>query len=444
MFESKILNDVYFKSPIDYLRFIFGFDDLNLANQYLSETHHWGAGEQAIINDNRNILRVHSILHFFSFGMPSIHMIIICFLSTIGLIQLVKGIQQLTALNPAYIFLLFLILPSLLFWGSGLLKEPFMILGIGYFTRGLLYKGSIRSKSVLLIIGAFLLLAFKPYILLCFLPAISFYQLYKFLPKFKIAGPLVILTGVIVIFSSLFSTKRDFVIQLLSRKQYDFNNIGKGGVFLQNENNFFYILPDQFDQLMISETVESELRDLTPELMAQVNEGKFIALKDTLDVTIINHGGFKEPKNVKLYPDGTRRTIAYINYKSEGLIDVTLINNSGLQLAINSFEAIVNSLFRPFPFDPGGKLIYQSMMEIWGTYFLLIFAFLKRRTLVQSEKALIISIILFIVSLSLLIGWVTPVLGAIVRYRFPALMAILVISLIIYKVPKSLTNKEIN
>lgn len=440
MFESKILYNVFYQSPLDYFKFLFGFDDLSLSSKYLSETHHWGAGKQSIINDNRNILRVHSIFHFFSFGIASIHMIIICFLSTIGLIQLVKGIKQLTVLNPLYIFLLFLFLPSLLFWGSGLLKEPFMILGVGLFFRGLLYNEKIVKKIFLLVVGLVLLLGFKPYILLCLIPSISFYVLYKVIPKFKLIGPLLILSVTLFIFSFAFPVKRNFIIQLLSRKQYDFNNIGRGGVFLQHGINFYYLLPDQFNQLLIAQTIDGELSELTPEKMAQVNEGKFIVLKDTLKATIINHGGFGEPKDTIMYPDNVRRTISYINYRSEGLIDVTLINNSGLQLTLNSFEAIVNSLFRPFPLDPGGKLIYQSMLEVWGIYLLLIFAFLNRKKLAQKEKALIIAIILFIISLALLIGWVTPVLGAIVRYRFPALMGILIISLIVIKVPKRLSK----
>ena len=194
---------------------------------------------------------------------------------------------------------------------------------------------------------------------------------------------------------------------------------------------------------MIAQTADGEMCDITPELMAQVNEGKFIMLKDTLNAKIINHGGFGEPRDTIMLPDNIRHTIAYINYRSEGLIDVTLINDSGKQLAINSIEALINSLFRPFPTDPGSKLKFQSMLEMWSIYLILIFAFIRKKALSQNKKALIISILLFIISLSLLIGWVTPVIGAIVRYRFPALLGVLMISIIMIKIPKRL-SKELN
>jgi hypothetical protein len=49
----------------------------------------------------------------------------------------------------------------------------------------------------------------------------------------------------------------------------------------------------------------------------------------------------------------------------------------------------------------------------------------------MKEKEIILGLLLFAIGLTLLIGWTTPVLGAITRYRFPAQMAIVLIGLII-------------
>lgn len=435
MFESKLLNDVFFQSPLDYFKFIFGFDNLEMASQYLEETKLWGAGKQSIINDSRNIIRVHSLLHFISLGISSIHMIIICSISTIGLVQLVKGIKELTTLKSILTFLIFLLLPSLLFWSSSILKEPFMLVGLGLFVRGLFYKGTILKKSLFLFSGGIILLGFKPYILLCLLPAIAFYLIYNRLPKLKLIGTSLIFIATIPLLLLLFPVKRDFAIQLLSRKQYDFNNIGNGGVFLEYGENFFYFLPEQFNQLKISTTKNSELLDLTPDIIAEVNEGKFIALKDTMRSTIINHGGFGEPRDTILYPDSKRYLVTYLNNRSDGIIDVTMINESGIQLIKNIPEVLMNSLFRPFFNDAGGALKYPSIIEVWGTFLFLLIAIFCSRKLNHTEKGIIGAIVIFIVSLSLLIGWVTPVIGAIVRYRFPVLMGIILIALIIIKVP---------
>jgi len=438
MMESKLLNDVFFQSPTNYFKFLFGLDNTNIASYYLAEAKHWGAGQQAVINDSRNILRIHSIIHFFSFGIAYIHVIAMCLLSTIGFVQFIKAIKDLTLLKPIYTFLLFFVFPSLLFWSSGILKEPMMLLGIGLFIRGIFFGGSTIKKILYLLCGGLLLLAFKPYILLCLLPSIAFYLVYKSLPKFKIIGSTLLIFGSFLVVTIVFSSKRDFAIQLLSKKQYDFNNIGNGGVFLKHGINFFYLLPEQFNKLLISSTEDGELEELTPEIMSLVNEGKFIVLTDTLKAKIINHGGFGEPRDTILIPDSKRHELSYLNYRSQGLIKVTMINNSGIQLIKNIPEAIGNSLLRPFPSDPGGALKYPSILEVWGTFIFLIVALIYRRKLTQRENGLIVAAVIFILSLSVLIGWVTPVVGAIVRYRFPALMGVIIISLIILKVPKRL------
>ena len=86
MNESKILNNVFYDSPSNYFKFLFGINDTNeLVQQYLQNTDHWDMGAQAIINDNRNILRVHSLIHFFSFNYVSIHILIMCFISLFGI-----------------------------------------------------------------------------------------------------------------------------------------------------------------------------------------------------------------------------------------------------------------------------------------------------------------------------------------------------------------------
>jgi len=435
MNESKLLHAVFIQSPIDYFKLLFGIDNSDLAIRYLGETRLWGAGKQTIINDSRNIIKIHSVIHFFSFGINGIHMILMCFLSTIGLVQLIKGIKDLTNLKPLYTFLIFLLFPSLLFWTSGILKEPIMLLGLGLFIRGFFYKGTLMRKGLFLIFGGIILLGFKPYILLCLIPSIAFYQVYKSLPKFKIIGSAIVLSISLFILLVAFSSQRDFAVKLLSKKQYDFKNIGKGGVFLNYGINFLYLQPEQFNELMISDSEKSELMEVTPEIIQLNNLGKFVLLKDTLKATVINHGGFGEPRDTILGPNLNRYKVSYINYGSQGLIDVTMINNSGVQLVKNIPEVIVNCLFRPFPLDPGGLLKYPSILEVWLTFGFLIFAIIHRHKLSEKDKALIISILIFVLSLSLLIGWVTPVIGAIVRYRFPALLGVLIISLIIWKVP---------
>ena len=77
------------------------------------------------------------------------------------------------------------------------------------------------------------------------------------------------------------------------------------------------------------------------------------------------------------------------------------------------------------------------MLEVWVLFVFLAYALLNRRSISKREKEIVLGLTLFAVFLTLLIGWTTPVLGAITRYRFPAQMAIVLIGLILLQ-PKAI------
>ena len=102
-----------------------------------------------------------------------------------------------------------------------------------------------------------------------------------------------------------------------------------------------------------------------------------------------------------------------------------------MQLLKNVPEALFNVLIRPIPGDPGSWLKYPAIAENFLLYGLLIFLGFNLRYADQKQTALILGIFAFGITLSLLIGWVTPVLGAINRYRTPVILGIGIILLIL-------------
>jgi hypothetical protein len=108
------------------------------------------------------------------------------------------------------------------------------------------------------------------------------------------------------------------------------------------------------------------------------------------------------------------------------------------QLIANIPEALFNASIRPLPNDPGSKLKYISMLEVWVLFAFLMYAIVNRRKIISGEKNIIVGLIIFALFLFVLIGWTTPVLGAITRYRFPAQLALVLVGLILIQ-PKSIT-----
>jgi hypothetical protein len=78
-------------------------------------------------------------------------------------------------------------------------------------------------------------------------------------------------------------------------------------------------------------------------------------------------------------------------------------------------------------------LKYLSFAEVWLIFGFLAIAWIKRRKLSDTERGIIFMLAVFSFILFLLIGWTTPVLGAITRYRFPAQFALILIGMILLK-----------
>ena len=121
-------------------------------------------------------------------------------------------------------------MPSMFFWGSGILKDTICMGALGWFFYAM-YRGGIQRQSLLkcILIGlvaAYLILAIKAYILLCFLPAALLWVFNETNARIKnstlrlVARPLfLVLGGAMAVYAVTNLTKGD--------NQYDVDKIGE-------------------------------------------------------------------------------------------------------------------------------------------------------------------------------------------------------------------------
>lgn len=417
--DSKTLNEVFYKSPSAYFKFMLGIDDRKLLFEYLSETTQWDGDSNKWFNDVRNLLRLHSLIHFFSFGNIVIHLMVTSMICLFGIRYMVMALTPYVKVTPTFIFFAILMMPNVLFWSSGILKEPLIFFSIGLFLYTILRQHSPFKKGMLLLISILLLIGIKVYILICLLPAIAIYLLFEKIKNIKIALSItfIIISGAIL---SLLTPPLKPVVSKLSDQQFDFVNIGKGGVFARADT-CIYIIYGADMPFVIVDKVDSTVF-LTQEVV-----GDYIqpyAKKDKKRCTIQPN-----EKPWKLYYDGDF---------SGSYIETTPIEGSAVQLIKNIPEAITNSMFRPFPNDPPkSKFKYLSIIDNWGLIVLFLSVLLFfRKQLTRKEINLLIPMAVFCLTLSLLIGWTTPVLGAIVRYKIPIQLAIMFATLILIEPQK--------
>ena len=423
MRESHMLHQVFWESPVTYFKFLTGIGETQpLIELYLPNTTHWDVGAQSLINDNKNILRAHSLIHFFSGKSEVIHAIICCLIGLFGVKHIYISVKPFIQIKKEVIFWVILLMPSLFFWTSSILKEPFMLLGFGFFLRSLFCGDKPAKKWSYGIIGTLLLIGFKPYVFFMLIPVLGFFLITRLLPKIKVIGSLLLLGILGSILFACMPGPRDKAIKMISRKQFDFVQVGRGGLHVYADSVFYYFRTEQIPDLQ--------------------RDHDTVWLRKDTEAQILKLGQISDPVPIQLKADGTKWIKYFENTQSDGFISVTPINNSYSQLFKNIPEALFHALIRPMPGDPGGALNWIAFLETIILFATLIVAITKRKKLSEREKIRITGLVLFVVFLSLIIGWTTPVLGAIARYRIPVYLVILIIAGMIYEPNKSKTLKD--
>lgn len=420
--EGRYLNDVFFASPIDYFKLLTGIGENDtLIHKYLYMTEYWSAGDLSIVNDSKNVIRVHSLIHFFSFNSVFIHLSIFCLISLAALKNLYLSLKPYTSISDKILFWILLLVPSTIFWTSSMMKEPLMFLGLSMLLRSILVQEDKWIRLFFLLGAIALMLCFKPYVLFGAMIAILIALCFKYLFSGKLMLTLIFLCSVTTLFIIIFQKPRDVAVHYLTRKQFDFENVGKGGLHTEGDTCFYYFKPAVYEKLKF--------------------DNRTIQILEPVDSYIIHFGSTKSPIPIKLYPNGKKLRITYFTPGCKSFIETTPIDESFVQLMKNIPEALTNSYLRPYFFDPGSRLKYLSMIEIWMLTGFLFYAFFKRRELNTNEKAIIVGMLVFALILLLLIGWTTPVIGAIARYRFPAQLALVVVGLICIKPKMTFSNE---
>jgi hypothetical protein len=427
--DSKILNAVFYNDLGDFLKLFSGIGETEeLILEHLSATEMWSRPFNFLNEDTKNIIRLNSIISFFSFNVNFIHFIIFDLFALAGIVMIFNYFKKLITVNPKILFYALVLFPSMLFWGSGVLKEPLLIFAIGLFFSVISFCSNQRTKKIiLLLISIYLLLSFKAYVALCFILPICFYYFANYLFK-KYSIILIMISGFLLIATSVLILKkpREFIVNYISVKQFDFENITRGGIYILDRSNShqFCIKPSDFGNVTFV-------------------ADSFYFTKNT-DVLYFNRSTKNYLKSTTFKADSLKFYKMDSKWVlSNSYLKTTLIKGSFKQLLKNIPQALINALFRPFPTDTRTKFNIPQFLETVFVFGFLIVSFYKRKRLTRQEKSLVISLLIFVVSLSLIIGWTTTVAGAIVRYRIPVYLALIILSFIIYNPSEKWKKKEI-
>lgn len=134
--DSLVIYNALQSNPHDFFRMLTGIgagsEELEV---YYNAMNNW-YDVYSPVNDNRSMIRFNALLRMISGGYYYVHVVILGFLSYTGIIAIVRVFAyRFPRLTPD-IYLTFLLLPSVLFWGSGLLKDSLVFCTLGFTMYG--------------------------------------------------------------------------------------------------------------------------------------------------------------------------------------------------------------------------------------------------------------------------------------------------------------------
>lgn len=390
-------------------------DDPSILQGPLANTNIWDYGDNGDwINDNRLIIRVNSVIHFFSLGNVYVHVLIFSFIGFLGSLLLYLAFIGQTESFKLFAIAIFL-LPSVGLFGSGLTKESILIFSIGllfWSVQGLLKRYTMRH-FVFFLIAVLLCLFNKPYTGLVIIPIIVLLFIGKQLQWKK---HLLVLATFGLIISSItlcYLPDKFNLIEKVSYKQKDISNLARGGIFFVTDSSFCAIDFKYFENF-----------DTVANNKIQVNQ------KTSGEYKLF---GDKTFHPFTILPDTTRYDIYLVSEPSRSYFETTPINYQGKNLIKTIPESLVNTLIRPFPNDPGSALKYVTFGQNWLFILFAIWVVFHRKKLNLPEQFWIYILLISSFILLLVIGWTTPVFGAVVRYKIPVDLFLTIALFILFK-----------
>lgn len=177
--DALILRNVADEEFSAFAKLMSGSEDESTIN-YTAGMKNWERNfDEAPINENRTIIRLNAAFMFLSFRTYFVHILFMCFIAFMGWVLLTNAVfTHLKDSATALLSLPVLFLPSVLFWTSGVMKEPLLILGLGLLIQGLMVP---KARAVFFVaLGIMLILSSKFYVLACVIPAAVAFVLSKY------------------------------------------------------------------------------------------------------------------------------------------------------------------------------------------------------------------------------------------------------------------------
>ncbi len=188
-YNGNVLARLFFKEPLIFFRIVFLRDCTRETFSYFThetgEPYHWFFSDPLTYFIPRFI----SVFEIISFENYLATSILITAISYTGLWKLYTVFVEEFPELKKEMAIAVLFVPSVFFWGSGILKDPITISAVGWYTYAFYHffvKKRFRLSFIIyLVVSSYIMLAIKPYIFYALIPGSLVWSLFDFLKRVK-------------------------------------------------------------------------------------------------------------------------------------------------------------------------------------------------------------------------------------------------------------------
>ena len=417
--DARAINNLAWINLGEYVKVVLGLQDDSPGSYFYTHgtinTLNWDNGKlkDFFYNDNRIVIRLHSILHFIAFGSYAVHALFTCFISYVGTFYLYKTFKEFFKENEIWLIFILCLFPTLWFYTGAVLKEGLVLFVLGCSIYQI--KKITQKKFPIRALPGFVFLLFislllKPY-LLCF--ALFCFSLFFFLQhsvkiKYKVICFFMVVAIVVISVNVCFIYfKNRGLKEMALAQQRIFSDASRGGIFLNNA------------------VILVRLNDDTTLVFKKPGSNTY-TIKKNIPYIFWEHNHAGDTLFCRANQDTLAQyDLIYRVKKGGSNIDLAVYSNNNLSLVI---PALHYSLFFPLFYNANGPLQAVASFE---NLLIIISLFILFYGLIVSKKdrLLPLTLIFFALSLCILIGITTPNSGAIFRYRSPVVIFILIAAL---------------
>ena len=407
--DGMVMYSAFHHTPSDFFKMLFGvMNDAPRFDQYYDRMNHWYRPYgSSIANDTHTIIRFNAFVRLFSLGYYNVHSVAVNFLGLIGLTGILHFLRQMAPSKEKWFFAGVFLMPGMMFWASGVLKEPILLFGLGVFlytTMKLANDGFTMNRLALLVLSLFVLVTVKSYALVAIsaglLAWILSKKVYSIHPVIWFSG--IFLVGIVGTIALAKLAPEKSVFKRMAQRQYEFYQLAEGGTYIRTiANDTLYIQAEDYDNLEF------------------VSDRKKLRFEKSIYAVYWKDAKKENARSVSLLANEEYDVL--LDYgKTGSTIETPILEPNAWSVLKAAPVALLNATFRPYPWKIRSPFMALSGLENLIIACLLILVVFKFESPALTNPVFYVAISFALVIL-ILTGLVTPVVGAIVRYKVPAL-----------------------